>query len=131
MFETHVRPPRGPNQLIERNRRRPMELASTAHVGRMRLNLLGERRRSDRDLYVDVFILPGKYVSVLRWLKQKLMNRFSMTSMGDVSLVLGMGVASNLEKEAVTITQENCTKPLLERYGMTRCDPTYTPGVEK
>ena len=43
-------------------------------------------------LYVDGILLLGKDVLVLRRIKQKLMSRFSMTDMGDVSLVLGMGV---------------------------------------
>ena len=58
-------------------------------------------------LYVDDVLLLGKDVLVLRRIKQKPMNRFSMTDMGDVSLVLGMGVTCDLEKGAVTITQEN------------------------
>ena len=54
-----------------------------------------------------------------------------MTDMGDVSLVLGMGVTRDREKGIVTITQEKYTKSLLERYGMASCNSTYTPGVGK
>ena len=57
------------------------------------------------------------------------MSRFSMMDIGDVSLVLGMGVTRDREKGTVTITQEQYTKSLLERYGMTSCNLTYTPGV--
>ena len=31
----------------------------------------------------------------------------------------------------MTITQEKCTKSLLERYGVANCVSTYTPGVGK
>ena len=82
-------------------------------------------------LYVDDVLLLGKDLTVLRRIKQKLMSRFSMTDMGDVSLVLGMGVTRDREKGTVTITQENYTKSLLERYGMANCNPAYTPGVGK
>ena len=64
-------------------------------------------------LYVDYVFLLGKYVLVLRHIKQKLMSRFSMTDMGDVSLVPGMGVIRDCEKGTVTITQEIYTKSLL------------------
>ena len=49
-------------------------------------------------LYVDDVLLLGKDVLVLRQIKQKLMSRFSMTDMGDVSLVLGMSIARDREK---------------------------------
>ena len=48
---------------------------------------------------------------------------------GEVSLVLGMGVTRDREKGTMTITQDNYTKSLLERYGMGNCNPTYTSGV--
>ena len=82
-------------------------------------------------LYVDDVFLLGKYVLVLRHIKQKLMSRFSMTDMGDASLVLGTGVTRDREKGTVTITLENYTNSLLERYGMASCNSTYTPGVGK
>lgn len=59
------------------------------------------------------------------------MNRFSMADMGDVSLVLGMGVARDRTKRTVTITQNNNTKSLLERYGMASYNTAHTPGVGK
>ena len=40
-----------------------------------------------------------------------------------------MGVTRDREKGTVIITQEKCTKSLLERYGMASCNSTYTPGV--
>ena len=52
-----------------------------------------------------------------------------MTDMGDVSLVLGMEVVRDREGKTVTISQETYTKSLLERYGMAKCNPAYTPGV--
>ena len=52
-----------------------------------------------------------------------------MTDMGDVSLVLGMGDTRDHEKGTVATPQENCTKSLLERYGMASCNPAHTPGV--
>ena len=73
----------------------------------------------------------GKDVLVLRRITQKLKFRFSMTDMGDVSLVVGMGVTRDRDKGTVTITQEKYTKSLLERYCMATCNSTYTPRVGK
>ena len=81
-------------------------------------------------LYVDDFLLLGKYLTVLRRIKQKLMSRFSMTDMGDVSIVFGMGVTRDRENGTVAISQENYSKSLLERYGMASFNPAHTPCVD-
>ena len=80
-------------------------------------------------LYVDDVLLLGKDLTVPRRIKQKLMSCFSMTDMGDVSLVRWMGVTRDREKETVTISREHYTKSLLKRYGMASCSPAHTPGV--
>ena len=80
-------------------------------------------------LYVDDLLLLGKDRKVLERMNRKLMGRFSMTDMGDVSLVLGMKVTRDRTKGAVVITQENHVESLLERYGMGTYNPAYTPGV--
>ena len=59
------------------------------------------------------------------------MGRFSMTDMGDVSLVLGMEVTRDRTKGTATITQKNYVKSLLERYGTGNCNPAYTPCAGK
>ena len=82
-------------------------------------------------LYVDDVLLLGKDRKVLERIKRKLMGRFSMTDMGDVSLVLGMEVTRDRTKGTVAIIQENYVKSLLERYGMGNCNPAHTPGIGK
>ena len=82
-------------------------------------------------LYVDDALLLGKYSKVLEHIKRKLMGRFSMTDMRDMSLVFGMEVARDRTKGTVTVTKENYVKSLLERYGMGNCNPAYTPGAGK
>ena len=80
-------------------------------------------------LDVDDVLLLGKDVAILKRIKSKLMSRFSITDMGEVLLMLGVGVASDRDKGTVTITQDNYTKSPQERYGMRNCNPNYTPGV--
>ena len=55
------------------------------------------------------------------------MGRFSMTDMGDVSLVLGMDVTRDRTQGTVTIIQENYVKFLVERYGMGTATPRIRP----
>ena len=80
-------------------------------------------------LYVDDVLLLGKDRKGLERIKWKLMGRFSMTDMGDVSLVFGMEVTHDRTKGTVAITQENYVKSLLEQYEMGNCNPAHTPGV--
>ena len=71
----------------------------TSQVGPLRLQLLEDRSHCAifiLTLYVDDVLLAGNDLLVLRQIKQKLMSCFSMTDMGDVSLVLGIGVTLSL-----------------------------------
>ena len=56
------------------------------------------------------------------------MKRFKMTDMGDVSLVLGMQVTRDRQQKTMTISQENYTRSILEKFGMADCKPVSTPG---
>ena len=76
-----------------------------SQVGPLHLYLLGERCRFYPDPVRRRCSLLGKDL-VLRRIKQKLLSRFSITDMGDVSLVLGMGVTRDRDEGTVTITQE-------------------------
>ena len=58
----------------------------------------------------------------------KLMDKFKMTDLGDVSLVLGMQITRDREKKTLTISREEYTKSILERFGMPTCKPVGTPG---
>ena len=59
-------------------------------------------------------------------LKHKLMERFTMTDMGDVPLVLSMQITRHREVVTLTIGQEHHTKSILTRFGVARCNPVHT-----
>ena len=40
-----------------------------------------------------------------------------------------MEVVRDRERKTVTISQKSYVKSLLERYGMAKCNPAYTPRV--
>ena len=61
-------------------------------------------------LYVDDLLIIGGNIQVIETIKKKLMGKFKITDMGDVSLVLGIQVTCNRERGTLTITQENYTK---------------------
>ena len=75
---------------------------------------------SMRTLYVDDLLLLGGNTPVLKELKRKLTERFTMTDMGYVSLFLGMQITRERQAGTLTTSQEYCTKPILARLGMCR-----------
>ena len=48
--------------------------------------------------------------------------------MGGVSLALGMQTTRDREKKTLTISREEYTKSILERFGMANCKPVGTPS---
>ena len=79
-------------------------------------------------LYAYDLLIIGGIIQEIETIKEKLMVKFKMTDMGDVSLVLGMQVTRDRKRGTLTITQENCTKSILDRLGMGSCNPLSTPG---
>ena len=78
--------------------------------------------------YVDDLLAIGGDIQLIEKIKSKLMEKFKMTDVGDVSLVLGMQITRDREKKTLTITQEEYTKSILERFGMANSKPVGTPG---
>ena len=60
-------------------------------------------------------------------IRSKLMEKFK-TDMGDVSRGVGMQITRDREKKTLTISQEQHTKSILERFGMVNCKPVRTLG---
>ena len=79
-------------------------------------------------LYVDDLLVIGGDIQLTEKIKRKLMDQFKMTDMGDVSLVLGMQATRDRKGNTLTISQENYTKSILERFGMADCKLSSTPG---
>lgn len=75
-------------------------------------------QRHVQQLYLDDLLLLGGNKPVLKELKRKLMERFTMTDMGDVSLVLGIQIARDRESGTLTTSQEDNTISILARFGM-------------
>ena len=80
-------------------------------------------------LYVEDIILFGNNKKFLGKLKKKLMDRFEMTDLGDMSKVLGMNVTRDRENGMIAIDQKDYTEDIYEHYGMTNWNVALTPGV--
>ena len=79
-------------------------------------------------LYVDDLLLAGNNSDAMAMVKEKLKQRFRMTDMEAVSLVLAMEIKRDLERGTLTISQEAYSRSILERFGMSECKPVNTPG---
>ena len=76
-------------------------------------------------LYVDDALLDAK-MQLLDKLKKKLMDRFEMTDMGDVSRVLGINFTRDHEEGTITINQKYYTEDIVQRYGIGAATPHTT-----
>jgi len=79
-------------------------------------------------LYVDDLLLAGNNAEAMAMVKSQLKQRFKMTDMGEASLVLGIEIKRDRQLGTLTISQEAYSKSILERFGMSDCKPTSTPG---
>ena len=79
-------------------------------------------------LYVDDLFLAGNNAEALAMVKSQIKQRFKMTDMGEASLVLGIEIKRNRQLGTLTIGQEAYSKSILERFGISYCTPTSTPG---
>ena len=66
---------------------------------------------------------------MLAALKEKLLQRFSMTDLGEVSLILGMKITRDRAKKTLRISQTDYTKSILDKFNMSDCSPVSTPGL--
>ncbi|CAM9489036.1 unnamed protein product [Sphacelaria rigidula] len=80
-------------------------------------------------LYADDLLIAGKDKNILVMLKRKLMAKFKMTDLGNVSLVLGMQVTQDRTLGHLIINQSPYTKGILQRFGMDTCNPATTTGT--
>ena len=80
-------------------------------------------------LYVGDLVVLGGNTPVLKELKRKLMEWFTMTDMAEVSLAVGMQITRDREAGTLTISEEHYTKSILVRFGMARCNPLHTTGA--
>jgi len=61
-------------------------------------------------------------------IKKGLNQAFKMTEQGELSYILGISVARNRRDRTITLSQPRYTEAVLERFNMTKCNPSTTPA---
>eukprot|EP00752_Nemacystus_decipiens_P010633 g9470.t1 len=78
-------------------------------------------------IYVDDILVTAPDKNFLARIKKKLMERFTMSDLGEVSLILGMKITRDRVKKTLSINQTDYILSILERFGMQDCNPVSTP----
>ncbi|CAN0021391.1 unnamed protein product [Sphacelaria rigidula] len=79
--------------------------------------------------FVDDKLMPGPSINVLHQVQNLLETNFSISELGPVSLILGMEVIRDEARGTQKLSQHNCVKSLLLKFGMESSHPIHTPGT--
>lgn len=78
-------------------------------------------------LYVDDLLIVGRNIQTIEKLKRCLADEFEMTDCGPTNFFLGMRVEYNRTRGELKLSQEAAALKILEKYGMTQCNPAKSP----
>lgn len=78
-------------------------------------------------LYVDDLLIFSSSLPRLVHLKGKLSQLFEMTDMGEAHYILGLKITRDRSKRQLSLSQQEYVRRVVERYGMTNCNPASTP----
>jgi hypothetical protein len=78
-------------------------------------------------LYVDDLLIISSSLPRLVHLKSKLSQLFEMTDMGEAHYILGLKIIRNRSARQLSLSQQEYVRRVVERYGMTNCNPATTP----
>lgn len=78
-------------------------------------------------LYVDDLLIFSSSLPRLLYVKGKLSQLFEMTDMGEVHYILGLKITRNRSIRQLCLSQQEYARRVVERYGMTNCNPASTP----
>ncbi len=85
--------------------------------------------RSFISVFVDDLIIAAKDKKEVDEIKKKLMEKFKMRDLGELSWILGMKVER--DKEKIQISQETYINQILDRFSMNESKPAPTPLPQK
>lgn len=80
---------------------------------------------------MDDVLLAGRNMVKLEMAKGKLMTRFEMPDMGEVSMCWVCKSPMISKQDRSSSPRRTCTRGLLVKYGMQDCRPLETPGCGK
>ena len=76
-------------------------------------------------VYVDDLILAALSSSELAKIKEELSQKFDIKDLGNLHYIIGISVYQS--SDIVMISQRNYVEEILERFGMSECNPVSTP----
>ena len=76
-------------------------------------------------VYVDDLLMTGNNESYIASIKKELKKGFEMTDLGYVHYYLGIEVTQHLK--SIFLSQKKYIGDLLNKFGMTECNPLTTP----
>lgn len=78
-------------------------------------------------IHVDDQAIAGPNKQVISKFKQEMGQHFKMKDLGPLTHILGVEVKRDRQHRILTLSQGGYIKQVLERYGMTDCNPTKLP----
>lgn len=78
-------------------------------------------------LFVDDLLLFSNSSDLMSRKKKELTNEFDMEDLGEARYFLGIEISRDRKARTVTISQSTYIESVLQRYGMTNCDPVSIP----
>lgn len=78
-------------------------------------------------IYVDDLIYTGNNVDMLKEFRRSMKKEFDMTDLGKMRYFLGIEVIQ--EDHGIYISQRKYAMEVLDRFGMTNCNPVTVPMV--
>jgi hypothetical protein len=78
-------------------------------------------------LYVDDILLASGDLGMIEDEKVLLKKGFEMEDLGEAHFILGMSIKRDRKKRLLTIDQKQYLLDILDRFGMTDCNPIDTP----
>jgi hypothetical protein len=92
-------------------------------------HVMSMRRTASRPLvvgvYVDDLLIVGVVDIDINWFKQEMKDRFRMSDLGLLTYYLGIEVCK--DSSGISLCQKSYANRLLERVGMTECNPCQSP----
>ncbi|CAN0030647.1 unnamed protein product, partial [Sphacelaria rigidula] len=80
-------------------------------------------------LFVDDILLIGPSIKLLQDVQDTLKNKYAISDLGPVSLILGMKVSRDTERGTLKLSKHKYAISLLHKFNMDSCNPLHTPGV--
>jgi len=76
-------------------------------------------------IYVDDILIFSNSLQSITEMKKVLEQNFKMKDLGEISSILGINVAK--KNDSIKIDQKDYIKSILEKFGMSDCNPVSTP----